>query len=327
MANTPIATATLASLFHLNAKKLQRQYKNHFSDYPAFKEKQKGKDYLLYAENLSEELSIDETALSGGELYTIVTSKAARGRKGALVAMIKGVMADRITDVLQQIPEKIRRTVREVSADMAAPLHAVIRRCFPSAHRVVDRFHVQQLAFDAVQEVRIALRWQVLEEENEALTRAKKEGRSHQQEILSNGDTPKQLLVRSRYLLFKHSRLWNPEQKERALLLFERYPELEKAYGLATDLGEIYRKCTSKEQAFKHLALWYNKVEDAAITSFRTVARSIQHHYIDILNFFNNRTTNAAAESFNAKIKAFRSQFRGVKDKTFFLYRLAKLYA
>ncbi|WP_449619050.1 transposase [Sediminibacterium soli] len=53
----------------------------------------------------------------------------------------------------------------------------------------------------------------------------------------------------------------------------------------------------------------------------------MQLHYIDILNFFNNRTTNAAAESFNAKIKAFRAQFRGVKDKLFFLYRIAKLYA
>ncbi len=39
------------------------------------------------------------------------------------------------------------------------------------------------------------------------------------------------------------------------------------------------------------------------------------------------RATNAAAESFNAKIKAFRAQFRGVRDKAFFLYRLAKLYA
>jgi transposase len=317
----------LSSLFHLEGKKLQRQYKNHFSDYQAFKDQQKGKDHLLYQENLGEELSIDETALSGGELYTIVTSKAARGRKGALVAMVKGTMADRITDVLKQIPEPVRRKVREVSADMAAPLHAVIRRCFPNAHRVVDRFHVQQLAFDAVQQVRIALRWQVLEEENEALRQAKNEGRTYQQDVLANGDTLKQLLVRSRYLLFKHPGLWNNEQKERAILLFERYPDLEKAYGLAIDLGEIYQKCTSKEQAFKHLALWYNKVEDAAITSFRTVARSIQQHYIDILNFFNNRTTNAAAESFNAKIKAFRAQFRGVKDKNFFLFRLSKLYA
>ena len=42
-----------------------------------------------------------------------------------------------------------------------------------------------------------------------------------------------------------------------------------KAYGIAIHLGDIYRKCTSNEQAFKQLALWYNKVEEASIRSFR----------------------------------------------------------
>jgi hypothetical protein len=63
------------------------------------------------------------------------------------------------------------------------------------------------------------------------------------------------------------------------------------------------------------------------IESFGTVARSIQANYLSILNFFDNRSTNAAAESFNAKIKAFRSTFRGVRDINFFLFRLAKIYA
>ncbi|WP_367998021.1 transposase, partial [Butyricimonas virosa] len=46
-----------------------------------------------------------------------------------------------------------------------------------------------------------------------------------------------------------------------------------------------------------------------------------------ILNFFNNRSTNASAESFNAKLKAFRAQFRGVLDIKFFLFRVAKIFA
>ncbi|MBR3615488.1 MAG: transposase, partial [Bacteroidaceae bacterium] len=37
--------------------------------------------------------------------------------------------------------------------------------------------------------------------------------------------------------------------------------------------------------------------------------------------------TNAFAESFNAKIKAFRTQLRGVTDLKFFFYRLTKLFA
>ncbi|HET6245897.1 MAG TPA: transposase, partial [Bacteroidia bacterium] len=49
--------------------------------------------------------------------------------------------------------------------------------------------------------------------------------------------------------------------------------------------------------------------------------------YLTILNYFNNRSTNASAESFNAKIKAFRSAFRGVRNVSFFLFRLANIYA
>ena len=72
------------------------------------------------------------------------------------------------------------------------------------------------------------------------------------------------------------------------------------------------------------LALWYNEIEEFGYDTFTTVANSIENHYERILNYFVNRSTNAAAEAFNAKIKAFRASFRGVVDKRFFLYRLAR---
>ena len=50
-------------------------------------------------------------------------------------------------------------------------------------------------------------------------------------------------------------------------------------------------------------------------------------NYIDILNFFDNRSTNASAESFNAKIKNFRAQLRGISDIKYLLFRLQKIYA
>ncbi|MDT0687429.1 transposase [Autumnicola psychrophila] len=46
-----------------------------------------------------------------------------------------------------------------------------------------------------------------------------------------------------------------------------------------------------------------------------------------ILNYFKNRSTNTLAESLNSKIKAFRAQFRGVKNVEFFLYRLTTILA
>lgn len=49
-------------------------------------------------------------------------------------------------------------------------------------------------------------------------------------------------------------------------------------------------------------------------------------HNDEILKFYNNRSTNAAAELFNAKIKLSRTNFHGVTDKKFFLFRIAKPY-
>ncbi|CAL1516792.1 transposase [Chitinophaga sp. MM2321] len=166
--------------------------------------------------------------------------------------------------------------------------------------------------------------WMLL---NRAYEQAKIHKTVYQPELLPNGDTVKQLLARSRYLLFKHPRLWTRDQQQRAELLFTRYPVIRKAYQLSLRLGEVYRKSKCKEEAFKKLALWYNDVESAGLSSFKTLPRAIQTHYLEILNFFNNRSTNAAAESFNAKIKAFRNALRGVRDVPFSLYRLTKLYA
>jgi len=323
----PISCFHLGAYFKVDGKQLQQQYKDHISDYKDWEQKDHAADWMIFPGNIGKHLTIDETSLSNGELYTIVTNRAAKGRKGTIVAMIKGTQTEQIVDVLDKIPESLRKMVEEVTLDMAANMNAAVKRCFPYAHLVTDRFHVQKLAHDAVQEIRIKYRWAALEQENKLIAEAREQKFTYSPEVLSNGDTLKQLLARSRYLLFKHHSKWTESQKNRAELLFPRYPELKKAYDLAVRLGDIFRQCKTKEHAFKKLALWYNEVEDAAIDSFRTVSRSIQTHYISILNFFMNRSTNAAAESFNAKVKAFRSTSRGVRDIPFFLFRLTNIYA
>ena len=100
-------------------------------------------------------MSIDETSLSNGELYTIVTNKAAKGKKGALVAIVEGTKSEKIIEVLEKIPEEKLQQVEEVTLDMTDSMRKVVRRTFPQASRVIDRFHVQKLAYDALQEMRI----------------------------------------------------------------------------------------------------------------------------------------------------------------------------
>ena len=272
-------------------------------------------------------MSLDETALSKGELYTILTNKSAKGQKGAIIAIVKGTKAEDIIKVLNKISVERRNMVKEVTVDMAGSMNLIAKKCFPKTDIVTDRFHVQKLALDAVQEIRIKIRWSVMDAENKAISQARKAGLKYYPDILENGDTKRQLLARSRYALFKARSKWAPSQIVRTDMLFNLYPEIEQAYNLAQKLSYIYENNTNKDVARTKLALWYNKVEESGFKSFNTIANSIQNHYESILNYFNNRSTNASAESFNAKIKEFRRHFRGVKDVEFFLFRLTKIYA
>ena len=311
----------------MDGKRLQEQYLRYLSDFLSWQQREHAQDWILFKENLGEYLSIDETSLSQGELYTIITNKNAKGKKGALVAMIKGTVSDTVINVLKKIPHRERIKVKEVTLDLAPTMERIVCRSFPEARLVSDRFHVQQLASDAVQQIRIKYRWEAIEQENKEVDLAKELKLSYVPEILENGDTLKQLLARSRYLLYKDETKWTPSQVHRAELLFNRYPLLQRAYELSRQLSYIFSATKDKGVGFTRLAQWYDKVEKAGIDSFNTIARTIKNHYVTILNYFDNRSTNASAESFNAKIKALRSQFRGVKNVSFFLYRLAKIYA
>jgi transposase len=272
-------------------------------------------------------LSIHETAFTNGELYTVLTNKAARGKKGCLVALIKGTKSDNVIEVLKKIPQKQREKVTEVSLDMAASMGKIVRASMTKAKKVIDRFHVQKLAYEAVQEIRIKKRWLAIDEENELIENAKKEGVKVEIPEYRNGDSPKQLLARSRYLLFKCESKWTNKQSMRAKILFEQYPEIKEAYLLAQKLSWVYESSENKVIARTRLANWVEIVRQSGFKSFNTISNTINNHYPNILNYFDNRSTNASAESFNAKIKAFRAQFRGVRDMEFFLFRLTSLYA
>jgi transposase len=306
---------------------LERHYKEHLSGYYDWEQLSHAGEWLLFPQNMGSHLSIDETSLSDGELYTIVTNKAAKGRKGAIVAIVAGTASEQVIEVLERLPEELLGRVEEVTLDMADSMRKIVRRCFPKAIRVIDRFHVQKLAHDALQEMRIAHRWDAINQETEAKEQAKLADEKYIPELLENGDSCKQLLARSRYLLFKSPEKWTEKQKQRARLLFERYPDIKKGYSLTHSLRMIFSKNTIKDAARLSLARWYNQVAESEFKSFNTIAATVYEHYEEILNFFINRSTNASAESFNAKIKAFRASLRGITDVKFFLFRLANIYA
>ena len=284
-------------------------------------------DWLLFDENLGESLSIDETCLSSGEVYTFLTNKAGKGGRGTLVAVVRGTKGEDVIRVLEKIDFSKRKTVKEITLDLSSSMMIIARTVFSKALITSDRFHVQKLYYDALDDMRIAYRWMARDRENEEMKEAKAKNETYKPFRYSNGDTRKQLLARAKFILTKHKSKWTESQRLRAEIIFENYPELKKAYDLAMELTDIYNARSIKDAARLKLAKWFNKVEKLGVDNFYTVIDTFKNHYDTILNFFVNRATNANAESFNAKVKAFRAQFRGVTDIPFFLYRLMKLCA
>ena len=272
-------------------------------------------------------LSIDETALSKGELYTIITNKEAKGKKGSIVAIFSGTKVEPIIEQLMKISDKKRAKVKEITLDMANSMKTIAKKCFPKAVQVTDRFHVQKLALEALQDIRIKHRWDAIDLENEHIKQARAKNNTFLPKEFSNGDTRKQLLARSRYLLYKAPSKWTENQSRRSKILFSEYPDIKIAFDLVQGLRNIFNTATTMEVAYTKLAHWYKDVENTGFRAFNTIANTISLNYRSILNYFTNRSTNASAESFNGKIKAFRAQFRGVRNTEFFLFRLTQLFA
>lgn len=332
-----MSISTLATRNGLNGQTLRKQYKEIISDYRIWEQLEHAEEYILFEDNLGSDLSLEETCLSNGEVYTILTNKAAHGQKGALVAMVRGIASDVVIKVFKCMSRHKRLQVKTVTTDLSAAMMLIAHRSFPTAQLINDRFHVQQLMNEAVDQLRVRYRWEVLDAENKAIReyrekRKEAKLRGHSVEPweptkMSNGETMLQIMARSTHIVLKHVSKWKVQQQIRAQILFGAYPKLKQAYELSMKLTEIFNKQISADSARLQLAKWHNEVEAFGEISFNRVLETFENHNRTIINYFNDRLTNASAESFNAKIKALRGQFRGVGDIKFFMYRLAMLYS
>ena len=121
---------------------------------------------------------------------------------------------------LTKLPFEARTLVTEGTRDMAESRNAMVKQAVPYATLVIDRFPVQQLVSEAVQELRIGRRREASKAENNPIKQAHREKQPSHPHPFENGETPNQLLARSRSLLLKPPRQWHDQPKARATILF-----------------------------------------------------------------------------------------------------------
>jgi len=194
---------TLEDFYHIDGHTFEKQYKEVLSGFREWEQLEHADKWLLSPKNIGARVAIDESALSNGELYTFVTNRDARIREQSLIAVVAGTKAENVISVLEKIDEETRKQVKEVTLDLSDSMRKIVKSSFRQADRVIDRFHIQKLACDAVQELRIKHRWDAIQQANDEMEEAKLSNKRYIPFYYSNGDTRKELLIRSRYLLFK----------------------------------------------------------------------------------------------------------------------------
>lgn len=358
MDNETITARQIGHTYMINSSTFAKRYKDTLSDFETWEQKAHASEWILLPQNVGKEHGIDETSLQG-ELYTIVHNKDAHGRKGAIIAVVKGTNPADVLRVLMQLPADKREMVESITMDLSDCMRAIAREAFPKAIAIRDCFHVVKRGGEGCEEIRLRLKREAIKELNKQKAEFRKylEGLAAQRKRyrqrmrakhgkswkksrrgkkpkrlntrfeppkLKNGETLIEALTRCRKQLSMSREKWSTTQENRAKILFELYPKLEEAYNLINSLRAVFRnKKLTKETAKEKLGEWYEKVAACTLREIKSVRDTIKLYEDEILNYFIKRQTNASAESLNSKVKCFRAQVKGVRDIPFFMYRLA----
>jgi transposase len=330
----PVNFTTIGGFLQLKPQTVYCWYRKYLSGYPeAVETKQWGKDNfmgsdkreksvpVLKPENFGEQMSVDEKMIDE-EFYTVMTNR----ETGKIALLAETLQVRDLNNLIDKI-DGVKNVVKTITADLSPTYEKFCEQSFSEATIVADKFHIVKHIIESVQAYRLRLK----QEEIAKLPLTKKERREYEKQTkLINGESRIEMLTRSRYVLFKRTETWTVSQQKRAALLFEIFPQLKTVYELTLQI----RKWLDKENVGKYsweiekqLIHWYDCAEKAKLPEVENLIRLISSHEEKITNYFKTGKTNAKAEAMNSKIQRFITANYGVRDKDFFLYRLAHYFS
>ncbi len=149
----------------MDGRTLARNYKEKLSGFPGWEQAAHASDYVLLPGNMGESLSIDES-MHQNDLFTFLSNKDGHGRKGTLIAAVRGTRVVDVTSRLMEIQEADRLNVKEVTMDFSDSMYNIVRNVFPNAMITVDCFHLVKRACDGLDEMRMRLKREAVSEMN-----------------------------------------------------------------------------------------------------------------------------------------------------------------
>jgi transposase len=207
-----------------------------------------------------------------------------------------------VTRYLVQVPRSERVSV--VVIDMWKTYRDIVRRHFPQAAIVVDKFHVLTKANDAVMAVRRRVR--------DRLPPARREM------CMTNSSGHKGKGKRSRFLLLKRAYRLSEKEKKTLEGWKEEYPEIAAVYDLKEEIYDIW-ELRHRAEAERRYDDWARRVCAHPLDlapAFRELLRAVANWRAEVFNYFDHPYTNGQTESRNNVIKTMQRMGRGYDFET-----------
>lgn len=178
-----------------------------------------------------------------------------------------------------------KETIELVAMDMWRPYRDAVRDELPHAQIVIDRWHVQRMANDAMEKVRKSLRASL----------SKRERRT---------------LKDDRFVLLKRLPDLGPEDQLKLSGWVRNFPTLDAAHALKEGFYSIW-DCTSRQAATGAYQRWQGNITPDVAWAFAPIVTAVGNWHDEIFTYFDHPVTNAYTESLNNLIKVMNRIGRG----------------
>jgi transposase len=223
-------------------------------------------------------IGVDELSYRKQHHYvTLVTDQL--GHK--IVWGKEGKSAESLMAFFEDLGEEGRKGIEVVTMDMSQAYINAVREAVPHAKIIFDRFHVQQLVSNAVDQCR----------------------RQEWQSLRAAGDTAAANdLKHTRWALLKNA--WNltPKQAARLSSLQQSNTALYRAYLLKESFADILNR-RQVNVAKEKLKAWLGWASRSRLAPFVKVARTIRSHLDDIVAYIRWQLTNGVVEGLGNKAR------------------------
>ncbi len=237
-------------------------------------------------QSIVSKIGMDETSIKGHHYITVVVDLDDRRVLFATEGKDHSTISRFVEDFESHggDPEKIKI----VTCDMSLGFKKGIEQNFINSEMIIDKFHVIKHANEAVDKVR-------------------------KSEVKNND-----LLKKTKYLWLKNDKNLTEKQHELKESLMKKHLKTARAYAMRVELQDIYENAktrTEAEDRFKKLCSW---MMHSRLPEMKTLCKTLRDHMSEILNYFDNKYTNAILEGVNSVIQNIKRRARGYRNVEYF---------